>query len=103
MRIISVFYHEIAGCVNDSDNITVRVMDIVILDAVVLYKGRNALFFIEEMQIFRALSAAFIHGSLGRMGNRFTAENRTMKYSFVESMPFARRCLPRAWKLLYTV
>ena len=71
-------------------------MGIVILDAIVLYEGRNALFFVEEMQFFRALSAAFIHSSLGQMGNQLTAENRTVKYSFVESMPFARGCLPRA-------
>ena len=53
-------------------------MDIVILDAVAFYKGRNALFFIEEMQLFRVFGAAFIHISLGRMGNQLTAENRTV-------------------------
>ena len=30
------------------------------------------------MQLFRVFGAAFIHISLGRMGNQLTAENRTV-------------------------
>ena len=75
-------------------------MNITVLYAVILYKRWSRLHIIEEVELFRALSAAFIHSSLGQMGNQLTAENRTVKYSFVESMPFARGCLPRAWQLL---
>ena len=99
-RTVSVFYHEITGYVNDSDDVALQVMNIVVFHAVILYKRRSRLRIIEEMQLFCALSAAFIHSSLGRMGNQFTVESRIAKYSFVESAPFARGCLPRAQKLL---
>ena len=85
-----------ASAVNDSNDVALQVMNIAVFHAVILYKRRSRLCIIEEMQLFRALCVAFSHSSLGRMGNQLIAENRTAKYSFVESMPFARGCLPRA-------
>ena len=94
--IVPVFYCKHTRAVNDSDDVSLQIMNIAILHAVILYKCRSRLGIIEKMQRFHALSAAFIHGSSGRMGNQLTAESRTAKYSFVESMPFTRGCLPRA-------
>ena len=87
-RTVSVFYHEIAGCVKDPDNIALQTMNIAVFYAVILYKRRSRLRIIEEMQIFRALSAAFIHSSLGQMGNQFTAKNRTVKYNLDPLAPW---------------
>ena len=101
--IIPVFYHEIINTVNDSDDGPPADYEHSVHGVVPLHIRWSRLRIIEEMQLFRALSAAFIHSSLGQMGNQLTAENRTVKYSFVESMPFARGCLPRAWQLLYPV
>ena len=53
-------------------------MDIAVHGVVPLHKRRSRLRIIEEMQLFRVFGAAFIHISLGRMGNQLTAENRTV-------------------------
>ncbi len=49
-------------------------MNIAVYGVVPLHKRRSALRIIEEMQLFRALCAAFIHGSLGHMRNQLTVE-----------------------------